>query len=764
MSCGWPPRKAGHVPYVEVAVNSPAPFVQAFSYAVEAGLSLVPGDAVLAPFGPRILPGIVIEVVERPAYDGALRTITERLGESPLLSPDHVRLARWLADYYLSPIAAAVALMLPRGASDPADFVPPETPTIPALRLEQPPESALRLLASAPAAHAGRALRSVVALIDAGGTLTISLLRSAHGLTPAAERLLLSNGLASSCGMAELAASCETGERPQPVAAPQLTADQQHAVSAITASMRRRFAGHDSAGSFLLHGVTGSGKTEVYLAALDAARRLGRQGIVLVPEIALTPQTVDRFSARFPGRVAVVHGQVPRNRHRRQWFGAREGAFDVVVGARSAIFAPLQRLGLIVVDEEHEPSYKQSDPAPRYHAREVAAELARLTGAVLVLGSATPDVGSFRRAHGRNQLLTLPTRVTGGSDGIAGERPMPEITVVDMARELREGHQGVLSRVLDGALESTLAAGDQALLFLNRRGTASLLLCRDCGYAPRCPRCSVAYALHVVEGKLVCHLCHHSRRIVERCPKCRSSRIRPVGIGTQRLEELVIERFPAARVVRWDGDTAGTPAKHRELARIVAEHEADIVVGTQMVAKGHDFSGITLVGVVSADLSLNLPDFRSAERTFQLLTQVAGRAGRRDRPGRVLIQTYAPENYAVAAAAAYDYRAFARRELDYRRQLSYPPFAPLTRLIHSHSSEAAVERGAKRYAELLRNERERLGLPGPQIIGPAPCYFGKISGRWRWQLLLRGNAARELLAAMPPPVRWTIDIDPIELL
>lgn len=750
--------------YVEVAVNSTAPFANAFSYAVGAGLTLAPGDAVLAPFGSRALPGIVLAVAEHPAFGGDLRTIEERLGTLPLLAPHHIDLARWLAGYYASSIAAAVALMLPRGAREPSDFLPPDAPQTASLRLEQSPEDALRRLSAAAPALAGRGLRAIVALMDAGGTLPVRELRQVYKLSSAAERLLIAEGIVSPCRVSGSPAPCARSEPARAIPAPRLTADQQRAVAAITTAMRRRFAGHEAPGSYLLHGVTGSGKTEVYLAALDEARRLGRQGIVLVPEIALTAQTVDRFAARFPGRVAVVHGMVPRARHRAQWFGARDGAYDVVVGARSAIFAPLRSIGLIVVDEEHEPSYKQSEPAPRYHARDVAAELARLSGAVLVLGSATPDVGSYRRAQARSALLTLPVRVSAGTDGLAGERPMPELSVIDMARELREGHQGVLGRALESAIEASLAAGDQSLLFLNRRGTASLLLCRDCGYAPRCPRCSVAYALHVAEAKLICHLCHHSRRIIDRCPKCRSGRIRPVGIGTQRLEELARERFPGARVVRWDGDTAGSPARHRELARIVAEREADIVVGTQMVAKGHDFGGITTVGIVSADLSLNLPDFRSAERTFQLLTQVAGRAGRRDRPGQVLIQTYAPENYAVASAAAYDYPGFLRRELDYRRQFSYPPFATLIRLVHGHSNEGAAERGAQRYAALLNSERERLGVPGPQIIGPAPCYFGKIGGRWRWQILLRGNAGRELLHAVPPPPRWVIDVDPVEML
>jgi primosomal protein N' (replication factor Y) len=317
---------------------------------------------------------------------------------------------------------------------------------------------------------------------------------------------------------------------------------------------------------------------------------------------------------------------------------------------------------------------------------------------------------------------------------------------------------------LTAGIEAALAAGEQVMLFLNRRGIASLLLCRECGYAPRCPRCSVAYALHTPPGRLICHQCHHSRGVPSRCPSCHGTRLRPVGIGTQRLEQIVRERFPVARVLRWDGDTAGTQARHAELARSVSAREVDIVVGTQMVAKGHDFGGITLVGVINADLSLNIPDFRAAERTYQLLVQVAGRAGRRYRPGQVVVQTYSPDHYAVRAAAAGDYGGFYEREIAFRGSLGYPPFAPLTRLVLSHQKQAAAEDEAKRYAELLRSSRARLGLPGPQIVGPAPCYLSKIKGRWRWQILLKGRAARDLLAEVPPPTGWAVDVDPMDVL
>ncbi|HZQ36051.1 MAG TPA: primosomal protein N' [Dehalococcoidia bacterium] len=801
------------MPFADVAVTAPQRFGQSFSYAVPEGLALAPGDAVLVPFGSRRLPGIVLETGDRASYDGTLREVERRLGDEPLLLPHQVRLARWLAERYLAPVAAAVALALPPGTRDADDLIPPARATVPALRLRLAADAALRALALLPPVTAGRALRCVAALLEAGGVAPLHELKRAHGLTPATERALLEAGIVEALA---LPAGCPAGplpgppstrwgretrggeednpvpphapahptEAPDPATNPReplphrdgggagegaaprhLTHDQQAAVQAIARAMRNRFAGIGAPGAFLLHGVTGSGKTEVYLAALEIARAHGRQGIVLVPEIALTPQTERRFAERFPGRVAVAHGRLSRARRRALWFAARAGEVDVVVGARSALFVPVPHPGLIVLDEEHEPSYKQSDPAPRYHAREAAAELARLTGAVLLLGSATPDLASYRRAQTQELgLLRLPQRVAPRADGTPELVPPPALQVVDMARELREGNANVLSRALDAALAETLAAGEQALLFLNRRGSASLLLCRDCGYAPRCPRCSVSYALHAAAGKLLCHHCRHSRGVPPRCPKCKGTRFRPVGIGTQRLEELVRERFPAARVLRWDGDTASTATKHAELAAAVAARAVDIVVGTQIIAKGHDFGGVTLVGVVSADLSLNIPDFRAAERTFQLLVQVAGRAGRRDRPGRVFVQTYAPGHYAIRAAAEQDYAAFYAREAAFRRQLSYPPFGALTRLIHANRDEAAAEHSAERYAAKLRTERQRLGLPGPEIVGPAPCYLSKLAGRYRWQILLRGGAGRELLAAVPPPTGWSVDVEPVDVL
>jgi primosomal protein N' (replication factor Y) (superfamily II helicase) len=741
------------VSFVEVAIAPPQPFGGAFTYTVPDGLLLVPGDAVLVPFGPRTTPAIVVSASAQSSFAGEPRAVIERIGDRPLLDAAHVQLALWLAARCRSSPSVAMALMLPRGAREPADFLLPPLPAIPVLCLTADAASVLRALGQVKSP--ARAMRVASALLDAGGALPLSRLRAEYGLTSAVHGQLIELGLAE-----ERALPIEAAEIVAPLDGPPLTPAQSEAAATIAASPR--------GSAFLLHGVTGSGKTEVYLAALADVVARGGQGIVLVPEIALTPQTERRFSERFPGRVAVLHGRLSRERHRALWHGVRRGAFDVVVGPRSALFAPLPRIGLIVLDEEHEPSFKQSDPSPRYHAREVAGELARLTEATLVLGSATPDVGTFARSRsGALQTLSLPSRLAPG-EGMAREWPLPVLEVVDMARELREGNSHVLSRALDGAIGDALTAGEQVLLFLNRRGSASLLLCRDCGFAPRCPRCAIAYALHTVTRsgvpRLICHHCNRSRGVPARCPECGGVRLRPVGVGTQRLEELVQERYPSARVVRWDADTAGTHGRQVELGDLVTQRGADIVVGTQMIAKGHDFGGVTVVGVVSADLSLNVPDFRAAERTFQLLVQVAGRAGRRGQAARIVVQTYAPDHYAVRAAAAGDYEAFYEREIAFRREMAYPPAAPLTRLVVATGAAESAEAEAQRYAAALRTEKARLGLPGPDIVGPAPCYFAKLNNRYRWQLLLRGAAINDLLDAAPPPSRWSIDVEPVDLL
>jgi len=520
--------------------------------------------------------------------------------------------------------------------------------------------------------------------------------------------------------------------------------------------------------TFLLHGVTGSGKTEVYLQALDICIANGRRAIVLVPEIALTPQTVRRFRERFE-RVAVLHSGLSDGEMFDQWHGIADGRYDVVIGSRSAVFAPQPDLGLIVVDEEHEWTYKQQDPQPRYHARDAAIELARLKGATVVLGSATPDVVSYERAtRGAYTMLTLDERIrpVAGADGVVRPQTslaMPRIDVVDLRDELHSGNRGMFSRSLTIAIETALAADEQVILFLNRRGLAGHVQCRDCGFVPECGSCAVALTFHKQYDRLVCHQCNRQLRLPATCKQCGSPRVRLLGVGVEKVELEAARAFPHARLLRWDRDvTRGKGAHDRILASFLA-HEADILIGTQMLAKGLDMPSVTLVGVVNADMGLHLPDFRAGERTFQLLTQVAGRAGRGGRPGRVIIQTYTPDHYAIDAASRYDFDGFVTAELESRRAAGYPPFGRLVRLMLTHPNPRFAREDAMRLQRVLAHRRAELGSD-TSIIGPSPAYVPRVRGRWRWQLLLRGRDPSELVRDFVLPPNWAVDVDPASLL
>ncbi|MBF6600343.1 MAG: primosomal protein N' [Dehalococcoidia bacterium] len=520
--------------------------------------------------------------------------------------------------------------------------------------------------------------------------------------------------------------------------------------------------------TFLLHGVTGSGKTEVYLEALARCIADGRRAIVLVPEIALTPQTLRRFRERFD-RVAVLHSGLSDGELFDQWHGIARGAYDVVIGARSAVFAPQPDVGLIVVDEEHEPTYKQSEVMPRYHARDVALELARLTSAVVVLGSATPDVVSMERAdRGASTLLTLPDRVRPVVDAAGVGRPvaspaMPSIRVVDLREELHAGNKSMFSRELREAVEEAVARDEQVLLFLNRRGLANHVQCRDCGNVPFCPSCSLALTFHRQYDRLVCHQCNRRAALPAACRQCGSPRVRLLGAGIEKVEAEAARAFPHARLLRWDRDVTRSRGAHeRILARFLAR-DADILIGTQMVAKSLDLPAVTVVGVISADVGLHLPDFRAGERVFQLITQVAGRAGRGERPGRVIVQTYTPDHDAVAAAARYDYDGFVARELDARGRLGYPPFGRLTRLLFSHTNLRFAREEAARMHRAVDERRRELGSE-IDVLPAAPAFFERVRGRWRWHVLLRGRDPASLIRDFVLPPGWTVDVDPLNLL
>jgi primosomal protein N' (replication factor Y) len=537
-----------------------------------------------------------------------------------------------------------------------------------------------------------------------------------------------------------------------------LTQDQSVVVESICASIE--------AGGFsphLVHGVTASGKTEIYLRAIEAALRQGRGALVLVPEIALTPQAVHRYGARFPGQVAVIHSRLSARERDLAWRRIRSGEARVAIGPRSALFAPHHDLGVVVVDEEHEPSYKQSRP-PLYHGRAAAEELARLAGATLILGSATPDVVTYERAvRGDIALHSLPRRVTGPT-GSSGASSMPTIGVVDLRKSPPLGSEGVFSQPLHDAIAATIAAKDQVLLYLNRRGAAPLVICGACGHVDRCPGCDLPLIYHVTVDRLICHQCFHRAPAADACAACASTRLQYLGAGTQRVVLEIEQSFPGARVLRWDADTMVGRDAVEDMTRQILDRTVDIVVGTQAIAKGLDLPGIALVGVVQADVGLFLPDLRAGERTFQLLTQVAGRAGRGEVPGRVLVQTYVPEHPIIRAALDGDYSGFARRELRIRREHGYPPFGDLARGVYAAADELVARDECATQVEALRRQMRRLGLADTDVIGPTPCFYARIRGRYRWHVVLRGREVASLVRSVTWPAPWIVDIDPVSLL
>lgn len=574
---------------------------------------------------------------------------------------------------------------------------------------------------------------------------------------------------------------------------PQLTPEQQAVWQDVAHFWQ---PDSDDRRPILLHGVTGSGKTEIYLRAMAQALKAGQGAIMLVPEITLAAQTVKRVAARFPGKVAVWHSALSPGERFDTWERVRSGELPLVVGPRSALFAPVQKLGVIVVDEEHEPVYKQSDRSPIFHAREAAIELGRLNEALVILGSATPDVVTYRRAErGEYRLLALPNRILAHTQHLAVQEallrrlkgtnsqltlsdlaitqpdsafvslPLPPVEVVDLREELKAGNRTIFSRALQDAIRETLKRGEQIILFLNRRGAASFVLCRDCGHVLTCPRCETNMTYHTSGELMVCHYCGHRQRTPDTCPVCNSLKIRYFGLGTQRVEETVQAMFPQAQTIRWDWDTTRQRGSHDIFLQHFSSGRANVMIGTQMVAKGLDLPLVTLVGVISADTALYLPDFRAAERTFQLLMQVAGRAGRSPLGGRVIVQSYTPDQVPIEAAANHDYEGFYQMELAFRQEQQYPPFKRVALLMYSGPGPERSAAEAKKLAHRLRQHVERQGLPAVSVIGPTPSYVRRVGSQYRWHILLRAHdPAGVIRPLLPLPQGWRVDIDPVTLL
>lgn len=562
---------------------------------------------------------------------------------------------------------------------------------------------------------------------------------------------------------------------------PPLTRDQHKCWQEIVTGLNTLLAGK-TPDPFLLHGVTGSGKTEVYLHAVDSVLRAGKQAIVLVPEIALTPQTLQRFAARFPGQVGLLHSRLSDGERYDTWRRARAGHLNVVVGPRSALFTPFANIGLIVLDECHDSSYFQSEP-PFYHALDTAIAYARSVGAVCVFGSATPSVGSIYQAERGNwNYLRLPARIMAHRQQVehltkylqidsqytdleeqAQFIDLPPVEVVDMRKELKAGNRSIFSRTLQQNLEQLLSEKRQAILFLNRRGSATYVFCRDCGYTLRCSNCDTPLTFHARQHSLTCHYCNYRRKMPKTCPECKGERIRQYGMGTERVEAELQSLFPDVRTLRWDFETTRKKGAHEIILEKFSNQHADVLIGTQMLAKGLDLPLVTLVGVVLADVGLNFPDYSAAERVFQVLTQVAGRAGRSPLGGQVVLQTFDPDHYVIRAAARHSFKDFYQTEMPYRRELGYPPFTRLVRLeCRELDYDKAQSRALALYAQ-IHDWITETGTRSTEIVGPVPCFFARLSGWYRWQLILRGPDPARLLQGRQMR-DWRVEVNPPSLL
>lgn len=790
--------------------------------------SVRPGLLVRVPFRNRIVTGVVSSI---NAIDERERVIDIELveDEEPVLLSHQMELAQWISAEYAAPLADVFGIMLPPVVKRPSSK-PARRATAQAVVITPAGSDALDESDTLSRAPSQRGLLSNVATSEQPVPVTTLL----DGKTaPTAPLKAL-----EARGFVRFVPITDVAEPPAGLPLPgsrHLSGAQAKAVEAIVEALPDNRADR-AYGScvFLLHGVTGSGKTEVYMSAIEQVLDRGLDAIVMVPEISLTPQALSRFEGRFPGLVASMHSRMAWGERQDEWQRLRSGRARIAIGPRSALFSPLRNVGLIVLDEEHDASYKQEE-SPRYHARDVAVHMARMLGIPVILGSATPDVASYYNARkDRYRLLTLPDRpvwdvgqipgdrepgsdVAGrtpyaptraqipdgrdvdarGRDRSSGReerhdgdgvgrtryaptnaqiadmaksdseiegtsRPMPAVEIVDLRQELKAGNRSIFSRRLLAALEETLAGGRQALLFLNRRGSATSVVCRDCGFVASCKACDLPLTFHSVNRALICHRCDRRFPPPKQCPTCGGNRIRYLGVGTQRVAEEAARALPDARILRWDRDVTSKKGSHEAIAATFERHDADVLVGTQMIAKGLDFPLVTLVGVIVADVGLNLPDFRAPERTFQLMTQVAGRAGRADLPSRVIIQAYNPDHYALQAAKNHDYWSFYRQEMTFRHASGYPPYARLVRLMLRGKDEVAVERKALELRETLKSNIETLREGSFELIGPAPAFTSRVNDVFQWHLLIRGENVHRLLEGLPDDV--VVDVDPVDLL
>ena len=812
--------------FVELAL--PLPVDQVFTYQLPDSLreNARPGCRAFVSFRNRLLTGVITKLTDTCPVTNP-KSILDLLDLEPILDRSLLDLTRWMADYYLCPWGEAIRVALPSGllnegeqlialtkpcAPDVVDHLRRTAPgqalalslvaeheTLSVLDLKRHIKTPqllgiLRNLEARGLIHflVGKPVRDPGIKTETWVELTLTAeeaeetVRSLAARAPKQARclnLLLKHdrrltteqlrhlGDIDTTVVKTLAqkSMVETHEvevfrdpyRNHPASPPEPlrpTMEQAVALETLQAAVQR-----DAFETILLFGVTGSGKTHVYTETIRKTLLTGRAAIVLVPELALTPQTVQHFRAQFGDLVAVLHSGLSTGERFDSWRQIKSGKYSIVVGARSAVFAPLPNLGLIVVDEEHEPSYKQFETAPLYHARDVAIMRARLVRAVVLLGSATPSLETFANTQNdKFQCIRLTERVD--------KRPLPTVRIVDMREEHRDGNWSIFSRALLEGIKDRLEKEEQVILFLNRRGYSTFIQCRDCGHSLSCPHCSVTLTYHADSLLLRCHYCDHRDQPPDECPKCRSQSVKFKGVGTQRVEEEIKKLFPSARIARMDMDTTTRKGAHEELYQRVATRKADILIGTQMVAKGFDFPHVTLVGVVSADTALNLPDFRASERSFQLLTQVAGRTGRGSLGGEVIVQTYSLGHHSIVTAQTHDYLTFYVQEMADRRELGYPPFGRMVGVLFQGKDEKQVTREAHRFSELLKK-----ASGGMKILGPAPSVIARVRGAYRWHLLIRSPYFKRMRDAVSATLKtWEreagsgiqirVDVDPIGMM
>ncbi|WP_289136700.1 primosomal protein N' [uncultured Brevibacillus sp.] len=779
------------------------------------------GSRVIVPFGPRKLQGYVISISEQTVdqvENARLKDVEQVLDDTPPLTAELLKMSEWMSKQYLCPWVTAVQAMIPavlKGKSEkwltatqaldeetcgksgllwelhrkrhlPLAEVekqfPDEYRLVPGWirsgllateyqvtdRITRKQQSFVKSLLEKPqleeaiASLPARAeqMRRVLQLFaeHEGQSFSVQMMRDEHGISRSPLKSLEAKGWIA-IEQVEVYRDPYANRRFSEKAKPEFTWLQQEVLAPILQSIQS----HTYA-SYLLHGVTGSGKTEVYLEAIEQTLEKGREAIFLVPEISLTPQMVERFKGRFGANVAVLHSALSSGERFDEWRKIIRKQVKVVVGARSAIFAPFQNVGLIVIDEEHESSYKQEE-TPRYHAREVAIWRAKENDAVLVMGSATPALETYALAtRGRYTLLQMPDRV--------GNRPMPEVHVVDMREELQAQNRSMFSRKLHEMIEDRLRKEEQMVIFLNRRGFSTFVMCRSCGYTMRCIHCDISLTYHKTNHTARCHYCGYTIEQPAHCPECQSEHIRFFGTGTQKVEMELAKLFPGIRVIRMDVDTTSRKGSHEELLNKFRSGLGDVLLGTQMIAKGLDFPRVTLAGIIAADTSLHLPDFRAAEKTFQLLTQVGGRAGRHELAGDVVIQTYTPEHYSIMHATKHDYPAFYHDEMLQRRRTGYPPYFRLVLITFSHEDVPVVIRGAHTMADYLRQRLAQTTI----LLGPVASPIARVKDRFRFQIMLKyrdePHLAELLAQATAAFEEWnkqqkvlmTIDVDPYVLL